>query len=360
MLKLLIFGLVLFHAICVSVDIGDLFTIQAGPTNGGCDTRLNPANILDAWHQESIDSIVTAINAIEKYNEDSRSGERVRDALFDFFGIPTLIPKDTSKLKSLVQKVSDNLKHVEEWLSGENKGVSKASTYLFCDSTFLVQKDPTIDVALDYKGYGIIVNGDLITISSVGVYAKDLRGGRVPWWSGDRTDVNGYYFTLPNSGGNFCSGENFGLTATLRALEQKGDGAKPVISSTVVNNVILCPSAFDNPTQKNSYTEAVATIREGTSLEDVVPKSTNLLHEAFHLVLGAGPTGFLEGPSEFYKLAECLDAATIDPTKVARRNPENYVFFIMTMYYLFGDREDGVITTNWDFTNGPGMAKSVS
>lgn len=49
-----------------------------------------------------------------------------------------------------------------------------------------------------------------------------------------------------------------------------------------------------------------------------------------------------------------------NPVGVARKNPENYVFFTAAMYYLFGDKADGVITTNWDFTKGPDKAKSVS
>ncbi|KAI0443519.1 hypothetical protein F4803DRAFT_549967 [Xylaria telfairii] len=360
MLKLLI--LILLRVVYVlsdDVNIDDLFTIQTGSANGGCNARVNPVNILDDWHQEAIDSITTAISAIEKYNQGDKDGERVRNALFDFFKIPTAIPKDKSKLKPLVQKVSDNLKHVEEWFSGENKGVDKDSTYLFCDSTYLAQKDPNTDTAQDYLGKDIIANGEPVPISGVAVYANDLKRGNVPWWAGDHTNINGYYFTSPNSGGNYCAQKNFGLTSTLRTLKQDANGI-PVESSDVVSNVVLCPYAFDNDVQKNSYKEAVLTISEGTSLEDAVPKSTTLLHEAFHLVLGSGSTGFLEGNSEIYGLAKCIEAAMKNAVGVARKNPENYVFFTAAMYYLFGDKSEGVITTNWDFTNGPDKAKTVS
>lgn len=41
------------------------------------------------------------------------------------------------------------------------------------------------------------------------------------------------------------------------------------------------------------------------------------------------------------------------PSDKAVRNPENYVFFVTHMYYLFGEPEDGTgssIDKNWDFT----------
>ncbi|KAK0728460.1 hypothetical protein B0T26DRAFT_698026 [Lasiosphaeria miniovina] len=36
-------------------------------------------------------------------------------------------------------------------------------------------------------------------------------------------------------------------------------------------------------------------ITQGMGLEKVVPRSSTLLHEAFHALFGTGPTGFLEG-----------------------------------------------------------------
>lgn len=52
-------------------------------------------------------------------------------------------------------------------------------------------------------------------------------------------------------------------------------------------------------------------------------------------------------------LAQCTDRRK---TKAAlRRNPESYVFFISSMYYLFGTAS--AIPVNWDFTNRPNYAR---
>ncbi|KAK3689191.1 hypothetical protein B0T22DRAFT_513370 [Podospora appendiculata] len=194
--------------------------------------------------------------------------------------------------------------------------ITKATTHLFCNSDFLVQKNAATDEALDYKGHGIVVNGDLITISQVAAYANELKDGNVPWWSGDNTNINGYYFTLPSSGGNYCKSSNLDLTATLSALRQDKSGEEP-----------------------RAYDRASAAITAGTSLEKAVPKSTTLLHEAFHV-------GFWD---QLYsgKRRVLVNA------KTGRANPENYDFFVATMHHLFG------MTTMWDFTDGPDKTKTV-
>jgi hypothetical protein len=75
-------ALILFFAAGVvsPVLLSDLLTIQPGSTYGGCDGRLN---VLEDWHEEAIDSLDSAIDAIDDhYNEDSENGKRVRTAMF--------------------------------------------------------------------------------------------------------------------------------------------------------------------------------------------------------------------------------------------------------------------------------------
>ncbi|KAH6645287.1 hypothetical protein BKA67DRAFT_696396 [Truncatella angustata] len=98
---------------------------------------------------------------------------------------------------------------------------------------------------------------------------------------------------------------NFDLTSTLRALHQNDGGAQPVESKTGIN-VILCPYSFNNTNRRASYMDCVAAISKGTSLENVMPNSVTLLHEAFHVVHG---TNFL-GISEQYGLARYVKATS--------------------------------------------------
>jgi hypothetical protein len=67
--------------IAEGIDITDIFTVQRGSSNGGCDNRLV---ILDQWLSETINSIFTALAAIDEYNEE----EEVRQSMSIIFGIP--------------------------------------------------------------------------------------------------------------------------------------------------------------------------------------------------------------------------------------------------------------------------------
>ncbi|KAJ4303201.1 hypothetical protein N0V90_002094 [Kalmusia sp. IMI 367209] len=348
-------NLFLFLAVCLyciwlagAVQLSDLMTIAGGNTFGGCAGRLGPPDILDAWHEESIDSLSVAIDAlVNKWDQNNNDGRRVRAALNVFFRIP---PNRGATSRSLKNTIQRNLGRVFDWLQDDLEGIPPASTFLFCDSTFLVQKNAATDQAQDYQGRGITVNNNPITIGGVTVYANNLRGGNIPWWSGNRSPINGYYFAGPNSGGNYCNDPgHYGLTSTLNALRGNPSGGQPVTHAQY-QSVILCPSAFDNTVQVNSWNAGNAATQVGTSLQAVTPKSTTLMHEAFHVVFG---TQMLQGDSEIYTLARCV-AATANPS---RRNPESYVYFVAAMYYLFGDPADGVIATNWNFAETPGNAQ---
>lgn len=110
LLRTLTWALACSTFVVLGADIDDLFTVQTGNTHGGCDDRINPVNILDNWHQEAIDSLSTAIDALEaNYNQNTPNGERVRQAMFEFFGVPNAIPKDTSKLKGTAKLISGKL-----------------------------------------------------------------------------------------------------------------------------------------------------------------------------------------------------------------------------------------------------------
>jgi hypothetical protein len=132
-------------------------------------------------------------------------------------------------------------------------------------------------------------------------YATRLGTGIVPWWAGTHTTANGYYFTSANSGGNYCNTpERDGLTAhlLLYVANPNGEATQHAEYSTMV----LCPWSFTKPNRPDSWLIGPNQIRAGVSLETVLPKSTTLLHEAFHLVFGTGPfPGQLEGGSEFCK-----------------------------------------------------------
>ncbi|KAI1358578.1 hypothetical protein F5Y08DRAFT_350636 [Xylaria arbuscula] len=337
---------VLFHFAAIgSSQLNNLVTIKDGEANGGCDSyRVE----LDNWYEEARQSLESALAGIADYNENTPDGLRVRKAMYHWFRIPMTIKKDG--LKQLVIDVAKRLSQVADWLDGKMVDIPQDKTLLFCNSDFLVQKDANKDEARDYQGKIIKKDDKDVLINQIAAYA-DVLGGNIPWWSGQYTDVNGYYFTSPKSGGKYCASEALGLTATL--MELTNDGV--TIPGQQVQTIVICPYAFNTPLPR-SYSDAVAMIDVGSSLATVVPRSATLLHEAFHVVFG---TGMLQGAAETYGLAECLEVGRAN-VKSARLNPENYVYFVAAMHFLYGDTA-GVMPPNWDFaTDGPNKAKKYS
>jgi hypothetical protein len=144
-------------------------------------------------------------------------------------------------------------------------------------------------------------------VSIATAYPGRLTGGNVAWWAGDRTTANGYYFTDANSGGNYCNTPgNDGITANLLLVRSTPNGLPT--QHAEYSTVVLCPSSFTNAARPNSWTAGSAQIVAGVSLQTVLPKSTTLLHELFHLIHGAGTTGFLEGNDEFCELISIVRA----------------------------------------------------
>ena len=191
--------------------------------------------------------------------------------------------------------MTDNIEYVARFFNNDaTAGYNKDRFWLFCDSTFLDEKAPT-DTAFDFKGDQIKdKNGNPVAIKDVPVYQKKLAEDRAnkPWWTGRDTALKGYYFD--ELGGNYCSNpKNLAATAATQRVEVDANG-KPVNKGEVAS-VILCPSAFDNTKQPNSYRDANALITDRTSLAAAVPKSATLLHEVFHAVRG---TDMLSGKEE--------------------------------------------------------------
>jgi hypothetical protein len=66
-------------------NLGSLFTIQPGNTNGGCGAQTA---LLNQYAQESLQSVMVAINAINNDGgQNTPNGAKVRRALNTFFKV---------------------------------------------------------------------------------------------------------------------------------------------------------------------------------------------------------------------------------------------------------------------------------
>lgn len=136
-------------------------------------------------------------------------------------------------------------------------------------------------------------NGNTIRIMDIPEYAAQLAEDpdNKPWWTGELTDLNGYYFT--DFGGNYCYTDDLGVTARIQPFKQGDNGQAE--SAGEVASVIVCPYSFEGSPRPDSYRDANNLLAAGTNLADAIPKSATLLHEAFHAIHGIE---FLGGEEE--------------------------------------------------------------
>ncbi|KAK0735982.1 hypothetical protein B0T21DRAFT_450841 [Apiosordaria backusii] len=276
----------------IGVKISEIFTLPAaGTENGGCGDRTD---VLNRWLSESVRSVGVAIDAIKDYDNDIR----VRKSLASFFRIHNggKLPA-TGIRRDGVDDVRNNLQYVKDFFSRRLEGrdalYNPENYWLFCHSNFLKAR-PTTDTALDYEGNKIVdkETNTEVRIADIPAYVTQLGEelNATPWWAGS-SGLNGYFFT--ENGGNFCDGDNLGLTASIQPLERNSNGQAE--EEEEIASIILCPFAFDRSPRPNSYKEANALLSEGKNLADAVPKSATLVHEMFHALRG---DAFLAGDNE--------------------------------------------------------------
>lgn len=280
--------------------------------------------------------------------------------------------------------MTDNIQFVHEFLINKETGgvpwYNKKDFWIFCNSDFLTLQQRS-STARDIHGKEVLdKDKNPVTIEKIPEYLAVLDAGLnenppkdhklKPWWAGDHTSLNGYYFD--DHGGNYCNEKgSLGVTAAINLL---GDGLD---NNADTAGIVICPFAFNKADSPNSYAEANKMLEVGKNLAKVVPKSATLVHEIFHAVRG---DEFLSGAEERCKfifipipclqsrkmrhpikkahwltrldtsiddLAACVDLGNTRPGE-AIKNIENYVFFINHMYQLFGKSSDGILK-NWDF-----------
>ncbi|KAI0865291.1 hypothetical protein F4860DRAFT_509835 [Xylaria cubensis] len=123
--------------------------------------------------------------------------------------------------------------------------------------------------------------------------------------------------------------------------------------------IVLCRYSFTGSSQPNTYQAANARLARRTDLAKAVPKSYILSTRLFTSSSGPAPLGSSRTQTKFYDIAACVTLVWAQG-ETARRNPENYVFFIAHMYHMLGTDEGDVpesIRMNWDFAaDGSGQA----
>ncbi|KAK1980457.1 hypothetical protein LZ30DRAFT_750732 [Colletotrichum cereale] len=276
-LLVLITGLVALLSYTTAAEIWDVFTVQAGSRDGGCDDRME---VLDQWLSEASFSLDATLAGMDTYEQDPR----VRRAMSKFFGF-RLTPRVLSGTR---RTTFDRIRSKNGAPVYDN-----VNFWLHCDSTFLSLHQPT-DPALDFQANEMEdQNGNTIAIQGVPKYQELLLrdADNKPWWSGEITNQNGYYFT--EYGGNYCYEDDLGVTAAIQLLERNSAGQAQAQPEKAA--VILCPFSFDDSPQPDSWREANDLLATGVSLHLAVPKSATLVHEAFHALHG---TAFLSGEDE--------------------------------------------------------------
>lgn len=262
---------------------------------------------------------------------------------------------------------ADKFSEVLQFFDGEWKAVGTVARKpgLYCDSTWPIQETNGVHAtARDIDGKPIWIDGEPQSISKL--YGEVIKAGQLPFWS---ELMKCYEFEAPENAGQYCANnpESKGATSDgryttgLNAYDSKDRPALAIVS--------LCPHAFSDPKDLAKLPENEQDMKDyegkavekGTPLSSVLPQSSTLLHEAFHVTQG----GLMKSEDEKCKssqiiqlssdgnadqcwlhidaVAECLAYKQAD----ALENPENYVLFALAMWY----REKG----NWNFSKGSAM-----
>lgn len=297
---------VLVYTVLGAPTLDQLFIIQGGTANGGCDAYTATMN---NWLIEINYALQTTLAAIDKYETEPK----VRAAFTTFFGVKEAAktPSGATNIRSmfifLIPSIFTGLTlrlEIFQWVYNffsfalQDDGTPwypiDNSRYIFCDSTWLIEQTQD-DTAKDYQGNGIIdKNGNLVPIESIPGYktAIGTKAGNKIWWSGQYAPFNGYYFSP--TGADYCSNpKSLGLTSFISELEVNTKTGT-LKGRRQVEDIIICPSSFTT-SAPDSFTAGDALISAGTGLDTVLPKSATLLHESFHNLFGTtGQYGFLQ------------------------------------------------------------------
>ncbi|KAH7121438.1 hypothetical protein EDB81DRAFT_891015 [Dactylonectria macrodidyma] len=276
--------------------INDVFNVQPGTTEGGCDDHKDS---LDKWFADSQTLINAAAVGVAATDADSLS------YLNGFFSIkPAGSKKEVTRRVTRVQEVLDN-----------TKAPPGGKPWLFCDSDWVIEQAWDA-VALDVATGKPFPANDKIE----DIYGPTDKQKRElsPFWNAKI----GYVFSPP---GDYCSNpDNMGATQ---------DGTKP-------STVTLCIKNF-KASQGVTLADIPAVTAAGTSIHDLQTHSLTLFHEMFHLALGLATT-----PDHSYKLSDILKFGIRDGTQ----NPESFAMYALA-YHL------GQTYTGFTFADGSSVSK---
>lgn len=161
---------------------------------------------------------------------------------------------------------------------------------LYCDSSWQIQEANGVHAtARDVNGQPVWINGQPQSISSL--YGTAIKAGQLPYWS---NVMQCYVFEAPDNAGQYCANNPQSKGATANARYTTGVDAYDNTNSPTLSIVTLCPLAFSDPEDIADLPQNAQGMRDnqgraienGTPLSKVLPRSSTLLHEAFHVRYG--------------------------------------------------------------------------
>lgn len=161
---------------------------------------------------------------------------------------------------------------------------------LYCNDD-IVQPFPWNAAAVDANGEYMVneQNGQYYTIRDIYSNFPDKKN-QIPYLV---TDRNAYYFDTPNMGGSAPGS----LGETLTGIPDWHSWLSPVQWTSTLDSemTFICPEALDGTHYFLRYLGQTGWIDPDsyTTLDSVVPESSTLYHELFHLV--SGRIGFKRG-----------------------------------------------------------------
>ncbi|KAF9871761.1 hypothetical protein CkaCkLH20_10695 [Colletotrichum karsti] len=301
-------------AAAAALAVDTLFRVDFSTDEfGGCRTAGRTAiqNMLD--EAETLAGV--GVQLVDNYGQTSGEAKRLLDV---FVNGNTDAHRTTMK---------NYFSGVQAFLARNENVPNGGKPYLFCSDTWL-DKNTLKSEARDSEGNSF-PKGDLsglpALIENVPAYMdkrnQNPRTLRTPYWSFIHNQYlfDAYY----SSKGGFCSkDENIAVTSDL------------LLPATVT----LCPKLFRQPVsglgvQITPLTSSVIPLRprdipnNAQRLSDILPSSTTLYHELFHLIHGSANTYPAGG--EKYTIIDLGKLSADD----ALANPETYAAVSIAYWY---------------------------
>ncbi|KAJ5116776.1 hypothetical protein N7456_001124 [Penicillium angulare] len=337
------------------VSFSESVTGTCAAYDSDLDTFMDDVVTLAEYASEAVKYAQMELDQLSA--EDEKKALVARKLFTAYFGIEFDGSAPTEATEDDWDTLTTNIETYETYIETKDYPTKKNSPHLFCKSYGQWFQWSAQALGSDGKGLSD-TDGNGLSISDI--YSYEYTEGKTnPYWV---PAMNNYIFMPSAVPDDVCDyippkseGKILGLCVqgNKQQIEAVDGSDTPVKELSSPENVLLCPSAFDdsNPLQpynslddvESAATEAIEGdgLGGGVQLSVILPRSASLYHEIWHMVTFWYDSGkeIRDAGSEFvgdvtYDLGEVLNLGTEGIV-----NAQSYMYFAVA-YWFYASRTD--------------------